>query len=526
MLRSLTLVAALAAFAHAGVAHGQDADTGSDTDADVTKRTWTWSPSKHMFEAGVFLGGFLPSNSHEFYDPLMTTQVPLDKIGLDFGVRFAYMPIKYAGVETEAQLVPMGTDGRDSALLFGFRAHLMGQYPMGKWTPFAVGGFGAVGVSSDASVLESDTDGIFHTGVGVRYKVRRNLLVRGDARLLFGPKANSIVGMTTHGEILFGLSYHFSMDAPPPPPPEPTPPPDPDGDGIVGAADACPNEAGVEPDGCPVKDSDGDGILDPDDQCPARAEVVNGFEDADGCPDEMPDSDGDGMPDDVDGCKDKPEDIDGFEDADGCPDTDNDADGLLDAADGCPDQSGPVENNGCPDTDRDGDGVVDRLDNCPDEAGSADNQGCVKKQLVVIQGSSLQILDTVYFRTNKAKIRTKSYKLLNNVAAVLQVHPELTKIEVAGHTDDDGKDSFNQWLSEQRAQSVVDYLIKQGVAADRLVAVGYGETQPAVEGNSNKARKANRRVEFKVLESTAIVEDDGSGDAPEGDEPEGGGGAE
>src|SRR5207244_9763478 len=63
---------------------------------------------------------------------------------------------------------------------------------------------------------------------------------------------------------------------------------DPDGDGILVPEDKCPTEAGVAPDGCPVHDKDQDGILDEVDKCPDQPETKNGFQDADGCPDELP----------------------------------------------------------------------------------------------------------------------------------------------------------------------------------------------------------------------------------------------
>jgi OmpA-OmpF porin, OOP family len=77
--------------------------------------------------------------------------------------------------------------------------------------------------------------------------------------------------------------------------------------------------------------------------------------------------------------------------------------------------------------------------------------------------------------------------------------PELKAIEIEGHTDDSGNDDFNMDLSQRRAQAVVNFLIKEGVAADRLKAVGYGETRPVADNTSDKGRAANRRVEFKLL---------------------------
>ncbi|PNA31448.1 OmpA family protein, partial [Pseudomonas sp. MPR-AND1A] len=73
-----------------------------------------------------------------------------------------------------------------------------------------------------------------------------------------------------------------------------------------------------------------------------------------------------------------------------------------------------------------------------------------------------------------------------------------TNIEVAGHTDADGEDSFNQALSEKRAQSVIDYLVKAGLPADRFTAVGYGSTQPVAGNDTDDGKAQNRRIEFLV----------------------------
>ncbi len=249
-------------------------------------------------------------------------------------------------------------------------------------------------------------------------------------------------------------------------------------------------------------DRDKDGILDKDDACPLKPENKNGYKDADGCPETIPDTDNDGLDDLKDKCPKQAEDDDDFEDEDGCPDTDNDKDGMLDTVDACPMKPGPKENKGCPDTDRDGDTVVDRKDNCPDQPGSVDNHGCKKKQLVVISKGKIDLLQKVFFRTNRAIIRPRSYKLLNNVAQVLKAHTEIAKVRVEGHTDDRGRDAYNLGLSRRRAKAVVKYLVRKGVAANRLEAVGFGETKPIKSNDTKEGRAANRRVDFKILGDT------------------------
>ncbi len=298
--------------------------------------------------------------------------------------------------------------------------------------------------------------------------------------------------------------------------PEDLPNADRDGDGILDADDECPDEPedmdGFEDDdGCPDPDNDRDGILDDPDECPDEPETVNEIDDEDGCPDSEVDTDGDGYMDHVDECPNDPEDFDGFEDENGCPDPDNDQDGLLDGSDDCPDEAGPPENRGCPDTDRDSDTVVDRLDNCPDEPGPVENHGCQEEQQVVLQEGRLEILDRVYFRTNRATILRRSFPLLTNVARVLNAHPELTRIQVEGHTDARGRRDRNMRLSQQRAEAVVRYLVRRGhVEAERLVARGFGPDRPVVENASTPADHAeNRRVEFNIPEGSGISQNSG-----------------
>jgi outer membrane protein OmpA-like peptidoglycan-associated protein len=278
-----------------------------------------------------------------------------------------------------------------------------------------------------------------------------------------------------------------------------------DKDGIVDVSDGAPNapedKDGFEDgDGVPDDDNDRDGIADDSDACPVEAETANAFQDDDGCPDQIPDQDGDGIADDKDQCPEVAEDVDAFEDDDGCADPDNDKDGVLDASDRCVSEPGPAANRGCPDTDRDTDTVVDRLDNCPDQAGEPRKQGCPTEQDVRIGDGKLELLDNVYFATNQDRILPRSQSLLRNAARVLANHPEITRVRVEGHTDDRGDDAKNLDLSQRRAQAVVTFLIEQGVAADRLEAQGFGETNPIVPNTTGPNRAKNRRVELHIVE--------------------------
>ena len=284
-------------------------------------------------------------------------------------------------------------------------------------------------------------------------------------------------------------------------------PQDKDEDGIEDKLDACPNDPedfdGVEDtDGCPDLDNDKDGIADKVDKCPDLAEDFDGFQDEDGCPDL--DNDGDGVPDLKDKCPNEPEDFDGIKDDDGCPDIvqDSDNDGIADDKDKCPlkaeDFDGFQDEDGCPDLDNDLDGIQDDADKCPNESetynGYLDEDGCPDERPI----EEKFILQGCNFETGSAAITPDSYGLLDKVVKSLKAYPEV-RVEIAGHTDDVGKDDFNLGLSQRRAESVKQYLVNAGVSADRVVARGYGETSPISTNGTPAGRAENRRIEFRRL---------------------------
>lgn len=107
--------------------------------------------------------------------------------------------------------------------------------------------------------------------------------------------------------------------------------------------------------------------------------------------------------------------------------------------------------------------------------------------------------DPVEFAAGSAQLTDGSTAVLARIAAILADAPDLT-VEIQGHTDADGSEEVNQELSDERAQAVLDYLVEQGIDADRLVAVGFGETDPEVAPEVTDADKAqNRRIEFRIL---------------------------
>jgi OmpA-OmpF porin, OOP family len=286
-----------------------------------------------------------------------------------------------------------------------------------------------------------------------------------------------------------------------------------DGDGYKDDVDQCPDDPEdfddfEDEDGCPDPDNDKDGILDVDDKCPNDPETKNGYQDADGCPDNANlDRDGDGIPDDVDKCPDDPEDKDNFEDADGCPDPDNDKDGILDVNDLCPndpeDKDGFEDADGCPDPDNDKDRILDVNDKCPNEPetynGFEDEDGCPDKGRVIIRKGKLEILDKIYFETDKDEIKAISFPLLDAIAATIKGNPQLQLLEIQGHADERGDDAHNLDLTERRAQSVRRALEERNVEPGRLKAHGYGETKPICTQHNEDCWSQNRRVEFIIL---------------------------
>jgi outer membrane protein OmpA-like peptidoglycan-associated protein len=341
--------------------------------------------------------------------------------------------------------------------------------------------------------------------------------------LSFGPVAKFML-TGPHSMLHFGLTV--AIGAPQTTPAEA----DFDGDGIRGDDDHCIDEPedfdGFEDrDGCPEADNDKDGIDDEDDQCKDTPEDKDQVADEDGCPET--DADADGVSDEQDKCplvKGPPEN-------NGCPDGDKDGDTVPDRTDKCPDLKGAVENAGCPDTDKDGDTVIDRLDKCPDEKGLADNEGCPYadadkdsvvdkfdncpnepgppdnqgcpakvKQLVAITKEKIVIKEKVYFDTGKATIQPRSFGLLEQVAKVLNSHPEIKLVQVEGHTDGTGAPDVNRKLSLDRATAVRDFLVKKGVETGRLKPMGFGPDRPVDTNDTPAGRENNRRVEFNIVE--------------------------
>src|ERR1019366_6145188 len=113
--------------------------------------------------------------------------------------------------------------------------------------------------------------------------------------------------------------------------------------------------------------------------------------------------------------------------------------------------------------------------------------------------SDLLAKGKIRFEPGRAGIDLDSAGLLDRLIETALRCPT-ANIEIAGHTDTDGEDAFNQALSEKRAQAVTDYLVKAGFPASRFTAIGYGSTQPVATNDTDEGKAQNRRIDFLVKE--------------------------
>ena len=107
------------------------------------------------------------------------------------------------------------------------------------------------------------------------------------------------------------------------------------------------------------------------------------------------------------------------------------------------------------------------------------------------------ILDNVLFDFDKTAIKPDAAKILDRLVTFLKQNTD-KRVDLEGHTDSVGTDQYNQGLSERRAASVRDYVVKKGVEGSRITARGYGEAKPIADNNTEQGRAKNRRVEVKI----------------------------
>ena len=118
--------------------------------------------------------------------------------------------------------------------------------------------------------------------------------------------------------------------------------------------------------------------------------------------------------------------------------------------------------------------------------------------LAPIEVGQTVLIKNIFFDFGKATLRETSFPDLNRIVDLLNKYAEMT-IEISGHTDNVGSDAANQALSQNRAKSVLDYLVSKGIAPERLVSKGLGEAKPVATNDTEEGRQKNRRVEFTIV---------------------------
>lgn len=406
---------------------------------------------------------------------------------------------------------------------------LQPQIGLGIFRPYVASGISTTfGTSKVDGAPNQDLDWNYYVPVelGLEFLVAENLSVWAwGETYAYMKEWNKLDGVASSGTYLerrddlvkAGVGFSFLIGAKS----------DADGDGVLDGLDQCPGtpmESKIDERGCPLdgdkdgvpdfkdqcpitpigsmvgadgctSDADKDGVIDGADKCPATLRGV--MVDDQGCPFAILDADKDGVADATDKCPGSA--IGSKVDAVGCA-LDTDKDGIGDDIDKCPATplGSKVDAKGCllPMADADHDGIADSLDKCPGtRTGVAvDSNGCTA--IVLVSGAKL-IMDGIYFKTGSAVIEASSAPVLGRAAVAISNAPK-AQIEIAGFTDDVGKDAYNQKLSERRAASVKAFLVKSGSPSSQLTVKGYGEYEPVVDNTSDENRSLNRRIEFRV----------------------------
>jgi outer membrane protein OmpA-like peptidoglycan-associated protein len=261
-----------------------------------------------------------------------------------------------------------------------------------------------------------------------------------------------------------------------------------------------------------MADRDGDGVADVDDACSTLPEDMDGFQDADGCPD--PDNDEDGFLDQLDQCPMEAEDFDQFDDEDGCRDWDNDRDGVRDDDDRCrndaEDLDGYQDEDGCPDLDNDGDGVPDSEDECPFQRespnGYLDEDGCPDYEGIQQADEQIHLDGAVRFDADTHVLLPESHKILRAAARYIIDRPELKRVRIDVHTSKRGKaekvaaDSKLVEASVVRAQNILEFMVIEGLQPRRLVVRAVGGAEPAVDTGAKANISLNERVRLFVID--------------------------
>ena len=350
---------------------------------------------------------------------------------ISFGVRIGRPFLPWLIPELELAMSPTKTTptGAPSVSVFWLDPRLQLRFeilPGRRLQPFVlVGGGSPIALSSARQTFDTGIVGDGFFGGGFRFDTTKGFLIRTDARISFGPGADSLIAVEV--EVGLGLEFQFGEKRGP------------------------------------------------------SAEELRAAR-----PGPPPDQDADKIPDAQDRCPDRAEDLDGFDDADGCPDIDNDLDRVLDIADKC--VGDPETYNGFQDD-----------DGCPDELPS---------EVDALRGT----VEGLIYAEGETVVRDSALPSIRKIAKLMTAQPTI-RVVLIGHTDDrEAKQFANQEkgqpapdldalaadLSRARAEAVKQALVAEGIAAQRVDVEGHGAEEPVVDNDKARGRLANRRVEIKL----------------------------
>ena len=145
--------------------------------------------------------------------------------------------------------------------------------------------------------------------------------------------------------------------------------------------------------------------------------------------------------------------------------------------------------------------MLDANDKCPAEAetknGYQDDDGCPDEVPVAVKKFT-GVIKGINFRRNSADIKASSFPLLKEAVGVFKGYPTL-RVEISGHTSNEGKRDFNMKLSRKRAEAVKLFLVSAGIDEQRIGTVGYGPDKPIADNETKDGKEKNRRIEFRLL---------------------------
>jgi len=129
----------------------------------------------------------------------------------------------------------------------------------------------------------------------------------------------------------------------------------------------------------------------------------------------------------------------------------------------------------------------------------------VKASRVQLKNHKIEIDEKIQFDQNAATIKEVSHPLLNDIVDVIKKNPQITRVDIEGHASAEGNEQANVKLSDDRAKSVMAYLVGKGISDKILTAKGFGSSKPIADNATEDGREKNRRVEFNVTEGAAAA---------------------